>query len=128
MTDEINNPLKEEIEAIQAIARSREGAALHRYLRRVLETVIEIQEASALYAQNGRRSLARDLMRHMAEGIDDNRDTSSSDAPILARAGKPVAVAARGRRDPSRYPRVDSFPDTVNPDGSEPAGGGDPPG
>ena len=109
MTDVAVNPIKEEIEAIEAIARSRDGQLLHRYLRRVLETVVDIQEASALYAQNGRRSLARDLMRHMAEGIDDNRSTSTDDAPILARAGNAAAVSGRARRDPARFPRVDSY-------------------
>jgi hypothetical protein len=125
VTDQPENPFKEEIEALKAIARTRDGLLLHRYLRRVLEGVIDIQEASALYASNGRRSLARDLMRLMAEGIDDRHD-SNHDAPILARAGSAAAVSARVRRDPSRFPRVDSYDPALNPDGTDPrAGGGD---
>jgi hypothetical protein len=130
MTDQPENPQKEEIDAIKAIARTRDGLLLHRFLRRVLEGVVDIQEASALYAQNGRRSLARDLMRHMAEGLNDRHD-SNDDAPILARAGQPVVVVGRSRRDPSRFPRADSYADHLNPDGSDPRAGpgsGDPPG
>jgi hypothetical protein len=42
---------------------------------------------------------------------------------------RPVAVVGRARRDPGRFPRVDSYADALNPDGSEPGtGSGDPPG
>jgi hypothetical protein len=90
---------EQEINAIKAIARSDDGALLHRYLRRVLETVFEMQTDGALREQNGRRSLARDLMRHMAEGIDERR--SHSNEPILTRPSGGVAVArprGAGRR------------------------------
>ena len=117
MTDEPLSPAEEERDAIMRIAASRDGALLHRYLRRVLEGVVDLQEVGALYAHNGRRSLARDLMRLMAEGIHDDR--TSSDAPILARAGGAIAVAGRSRRDRSLYPRVDSYSDAANPDGTE---------
>lgn len=120
MTDEPISPQTEEADAIKAIARSRDGALLHRYLRRVLETVIDIQEVSALQAQNGRRSLARDLMRLMAEEIDQH-GSDSADAPILSRTRGAVAVAGRARRDRTQYPRVDSFSDALNPDGTDPA-------
>lgn len=123
MTDETLNPLKEESDAIKAIAMTRDGVLLHRYLRRVLETVIDLQEDGALRQQNGRRSLARDLMRLMAEGINDSRDASTGDAPILARSSGAVAVVGRTRRDRSLFPRVDSFADTLNPDGTERTGG-----
>lgn len=128
MTDEPINPRKEEADAIAAIGRTPDGRLLHRYLRRVLEGVIDFPDPSALNNSNGRRSLARDLMRQMAEGIDDHRDTSSADAPILARSGGPAAVVGRARRDPARFPRVDSFGDARAPDGSEPGGSGNPPG
>lgn len=113
------HPLAEEKAAIKAIASSRDGALLHRYLRRVLETVIDLDSEGALREQNGRRSLARDLMRHMAEGLNDDR-TDSSNAPILARSSGAVAVTGRSRRDRASYPRVDSYSDALNPDGSEP--------
>ena len=60
------SPNEQEANAIKAIAKSDDGALLHRYLRRILETVIELQVDSALREQNGRRSLARALMRLMA--------------------------------------------------------------
>ncbi len=90
---------EQEINAIKAIARTDDGALLHRYLRRVLETVFEMQSDGALREQNGRRSLARDLMRHMAEGIDERR--AHSDDPILSRPSGGVTVArprGAGRR------------------------------
>lgn len=87
---------EQEINAIKAIARTDDGALLHRFLRRVLEAVIDMDSDGALRAQNGRRSLARDLMRHMAEGIDERRAYSSDDS-ILARPSGGVTVArARG--------------------------------
>jgi hypothetical protein len=119
MTDEIS-PTEEENRAIAAIARSDDGRLLHRYLRRVLETVIDLQDDCALRQQNGRRSLARDLMRLMAEGIDGRRTDGSADDPILTRPRGAVAVTGRARRDRSSLPRVDSYPDDHNPDGSSP--------
>lgn len=119
MTDEIT-PRDEEAEAIKSIAASRDGAMLHRYLRRVLETVVDLQDDCALRQQNGRRSLARDLMRLMAEGLDAGRTHSSADDPILTRPRGPTAVAGRARRDRSLLPRVDSFSDDLNPDGTKP--------
>lgn len=119
MTDEIN-PIEEERDAIKAIAAMREGRMLHRYLRRVLETVIDLESGSALKQQNGRRSLARDLMRLMAEGIDGRRTDDSADDPILTRPRGAVAVSGRARRDRNSFPRVDSYADDLNPDGTEP--------
>jgi len=87
---------EQESNAIKAIARTDDGVLLHRYLRRVLETVFDMDSDSALRQQNGRRSLARDLMRLMAEGIDE-RHGSSSDDPILTRAGSGGTVVAARR-------------------------------
>lgn len=94
------SPTDQEEAAIKAIARSDDGALLHRYLRRILETVMDIQTDGALQSHNGRRSLARDLMRLMAEGIDDRRADHTND-PILSRSGGAVVVSPRrgaGRR------------------------------
>lgn len=117
MTDEPLNPVQEEIDAIKRIAATRDGALLHRYFRRVLEAVFDLDSDSALRSHNGRRSLARDLMRHMAEGIDGRRNDSIDD-PILSRAGGSIAVSGRARRDPRSYPRVDSYADDLDPDGN----------
>jgi hypothetical protein len=95
--DQPLNPVAEEAEAIKRIAGTRDGALLHRYLRRVLEAVFDIELDSALRTHNGRRTLARDLMRLMAEGLNDDRSTSNE--PILTRPGGAVAVTgARGAR------------------------------
>jgi hypothetical protein len=95
------SPNEQEANALKAIARTEDGALLHRYLRRVLEGVFDFETDGALRAHNGRRTLARDLMRLMAEGIDDRRTDQSGD-PILARAssgGTPVAARrGAGRR------------------------------
>ena len=120
MTEEIISMEQEEADALRRIAASRDGALLHRYLRRVLEEVFHVESDGALRAHHGRRTLARDLMTLMRDGIDVHR-TDSSDSPILARSGGAVAVTGRShRRDPSRFPRVDSYSDDLNPDGSEP--------
>lgn len=87
---------EQEANAIKAIARSDDGALLHRYLRRILETVIDMDSDGALRAQNGRRSLARDLMRLMAEGIDDRRAHTSDDS-IISRSGVGGTAVARRR-------------------------------
>jgi hypothetical protein len=105
--DQPLNPVAEEAEAIKRIAGTRDGALFHRYLRRVLEGVFDIETDSALRTHNGRRTLARDLMRLMAEGLNVNGNDSSTDAPILTRPGGAVAVTgARGarRRVPGTQP------------------------
>jgi hypothetical protein len=114
MTEEVN-PHDEEKQAIDRIARTHDGRLLHRYFRRILETCSDFAEPHTLQAHNGRRSLARDLMLLMAKGIDEH----GTDHPILARAGKPVAVAGRARRDRESFPRVDSFGPDRNADGTE---------
>lgn len=122
MTDEPLSPHQEEAEALARIAATHDGALLHRYFRRVLETVIDLESDSALRQQNGRRSLARDLMRLMAEGLNDHR-TDSTDAPILARSRSGAVAIVGRRRDPRAFPRVDSYSDALNPDGTEPGSG-----
>ena len=100
MSDDPINPVTEEAEAIDRIARTHDGRLLHRYLRRVLETVADIQDTGALQSHNGRRTLARDLMRLMAPGIEGTSDRG--DHPILSRAGKPVAARAGSRAEQRR--------------------------
>lgn len=111
------NPVKEEADAIAALGLTHDGRLLHRYLRRVLETVDDLATDGALRQWNGRRSLARDLMRNLDQAVD--RTDTSTDPTILARASGAVAVSGRARRDPRNLPRVDSFSDDREPDGSE---------
>lgn len=97
MTEEVN-PIDEERNAIDLIARTPEGRLLNRHLRRVLEFVPSIADSdSALRQWSGRRSLAQDLMRLMAEGIEATRDGTgtSTDNSILGGAHKPVSASGR---------------------------------
>lgn len=90
----------QEIEAIKRISFTSDGLLLHRFLRRVLETVVDVVEPSTLLTQNGRRSLARDLMRHMAEGIEagSGRRTGTDESILTRSSGAVSAVPARGAR------------------------------
>lgn len=79
MTEKVQ-PIDEEKQAIDRIARTGDGELLHRYLRRELEHVVLHWEAGALFGAAGRRSLARDLMALMREGIERG---GRRDEPIL---------------------------------------------
>jgi hypothetical protein len=93
--DEVD-PVEEEREAIVRIAFTYDGLLMHRFLRRTLEAVFDLEPSSALPTQNGRRSLARDLMRLMQEGIE-SQSGRASDNAILTRGSAPVyARVARG--------------------------------
>jgi hypothetical protein len=98
-SDEVD-PATEEREAIARIAFSYDGLLMHRFLRRTLEAVFDLEPVSALPFQNGRRSLARDLMRLMAEGIEGQTSGRTSDSAILTRAGS--ARSARAFRGAAR--------------------------
>lgn len=104
MTDDPINPVKEEEEAIDRIARTHDGVLLHRYLRRVLETVVDLQDDGALRTQNGRRTLARDLMRLMASGIEGT--SGRADQPILTRPGTPAGTGSRAERRRAAFARA----------------------
>jgi hypothetical protein len=107
MTDEPVNPVDEELAAIARIGFTDDGLLLHRHLRRILETVFDTPMDGALLSHNGRRSLARDLMAQMREGIGSAR---SSDAKPLVPRARAVSVArTRGvarRVGPSTQPLV----------------------
>lgn len=90
---------QEEKEAWRRLSHTPDGALIHRALRRVLESITPIADSGALLANEGRRSLASDLMRLMAEGIEargrsDSIGTGGGNDPVLTRDAKPV----RGRR------------------------------
>ena len=64
---------KEMQEAIDRIARSADGLLLYRLLQKVLcGTVAAQNDVGALQINEGRRTLARDLMAFMSEGIAEN--------------------------------------------------------
>lgn len=107
MTDDLN-PLEEEKLALDRIARTFDGQLLHRYLRRVLESVIDIPVPGALRTHNGRRSLARDLMGLMAQGIEGS--SGRLDTSILRSPG-PIASRRRpaGSRRVAPDPAVSAF-------------------
>ena len=58
--------------AIDRIARTADGEALYRWLQSQLMRVCTSAEAGTLQVELGRRTLARDLMGHMAKGIDES--------------------------------------------------------
>ena len=99
------SPVAEEIQALDRIARTYDGQLLHRYLRRVLEAVYDFQDDGALRGHNGRRTLARDLMGHMAQGIEGT--SGRSDVPIL---NPPGSGHTASRRRPAGSRRVDPDP------------------
>jgi hypothetical protein len=103
------SPVEEERLAIDRIARTRDGVLLHRYLRRILEAVHDLPDMSALPLATGRRTLARDLMRLMADGIE-GTSGRSDDSPILTRSGRSGAPTVRtSRRRVLPDPSVDAF-------------------
>jgi len=84
-------------EAIDRIARTADGLLLYRFLQKVLcGTVAAQSDHGALPFHEGRRTLARDLMAFMSEGIADN-----DRACITFAVAKPATVSASrgaGRR------------------------------
>lgn len=114
-------PTAEEIEGIKRLSMTYDGRLLHRFFRRVLEGYLHSVDASALLANNGRRSLAFELMAHMAEGIESSggrTGSSSDDQPILSRPGGGARVVSP--RDTRRVSLVhgdgwDAFDSSGNP-------------
>jgi hypothetical protein len=83
---------KEMQEAIDRIARSADGLLLYRLLQKVLcGTVAAQNDVGALQINEGRRTLARDLMAFMAEGIAEN-----DRACVTFAVAKPIAGAITG--------------------------------
>lgn len=96
MTDEPVNPLKEEIDALGRLGMTQDGRMLHRFLRRMVESVCLSDVGGALPRHEGGRMFAATLMRHMAEGIESSggrTGSSSDDQPILNRAGGGIHVS-----------------------------------
>lgn len=81
----------DEKQALDRIARTADGQILYRLLQEELCRVSANPKRGALRHENGRRSLAHDLMALMAEGI----DASVRNAPFTASKREP---AASGRK------------------------------
>lgn len=98
MTDEKPiSPQQEEADAIARLGLTADGRTLHRYLRRVLEGVIPAFDNGALLEHNGRRTLARDLMRLMADTVEAPSAGSSAEQSILTRARGPSGPGSSRR-------------------------------
>ena len=71
MSDEIDDTML--ADALDRIARTLDGILLYRYLQKVMMSVVTPSAPErALPVNEGRRSLAAELMGHMAEGIGEN--------------------------------------------------------
>lgn len=84
------------------IGRTADGQLAYLYLQKVMFGVLESNDAGALQRHDGRRSLARDLMAMMAEGIEARAGTSPDDKPITFErqqraSARPEARGARRR-------------------------------
>jgi len=90
MANEIDNERIKD--AWDRIARTQDGVIAYRHLQRIrLGIVTATADLGALQINEGRRSLAADLMAFMAEGVADN-----DRACITFAVAKPVAVAGTG--------------------------------
>jgi hypothetical protein len=85
---------KEMQEAIDRIARTPDGLLLYRLLQKVLCGTVAVQhDHCALQFHEGRRTLARDLMAFMSEGIAEN-----DRAAVTFAIAKPERTDQRTRR------------------------------
>jgi len=82
-------------DALDRVARSSDGVLLYRYLQKTLCAVTtDSMPEGALRRNEGRRSLAAELMGLMAEGI---RSSGRADSPItFALAGARAVARTRG--------------------------------
>jgi len=85
-------------EAIDRIARTPDGLLLYRLLQKVLCGTVAVQhDHSALQFHEGRRTLARDLMAFMSEGIAEN-----DRAAVTFAIAKPERTDQRASRGAGR--------------------------
>jgi hypothetical protein len=82
-------------DALDRVARSSDGVLLYRYLQKTLCAVTtDSMPEGALRRNEGRRSLAAELMGLMAEGI---RSSGRADSPVtFALAGARAVARTRG--------------------------------
>lgn len=70
-------------EAMDRIARTPDGFVLYRYLQKELCSICPENIQGALRRHEGRRSLARDLMTLMGEGIDASVRRDGNEQPVI---------------------------------------------
>jgi hypothetical protein len=90
MNDEFAN--KDFVEAWDRIARTADGQMIYRHLQVIRHGIFAGEGGGALRRFEGRRSLAADLMAHMAKGIEASGGT---ERPIVYALQKPADVGKR---------------------------------
>lgn len=111
-------------EAIDRIARTRDGELLYRHFQKTLMGTLDDHAPgeSALRTEHGRRRFAAELMAKMAKGIDESggrTDSSSraSERTVVFRAreprasGKPANIRDALRAGDPEYLRIANTPD-----------------
>lgn len=94
---------KDWLEALKRISLTEDGWLLYCGLHKVAISMVDGADPaiSALRRLDGRRSLAREMMAVMAEGIDERGKRAGtdklSDAPVAFAQPKPVAIRTAGR-------------------------------
>lgn len=83
-------------EALDRIARTRDGDLLYRYLQKRLMGVCLSADMGALQSDNGERKFAAELMGRMAQGIKESSSVGPDRAITFALA-EPRSVARPGR-------------------------------
>jgi hypothetical protein len=89
-------------EALDRIARTRDGEVLYLYLQKFLIGVSDSTDVGVLQSVHGARSFARDLMAHMGQGV-----AQSARSGCITFVVGPRAVPER-RRPGARLVSIDS--------------------
>lgn len=83
------------------MSRTSDGELVYLYLQKQLCGILETHDSGALQRNEGRRSLARDLMAMMAGGIEGSvgQRANPADKPVVFAVRQPVETrASRGTR------------------------------
>lgn len=112
------------LQALDRISRTPDGSDLYLWLQRRLMAVMNgPAEASALNFENGRRSLAAELISRMAKGIaasggrTDQSDGKRTERPIVFAPRQPVSTGAR--RPSAREYLAEHDPELTRPSDTE---------
>ena len=89
-------------EALDRIARTRDGEVLYLYLQKFLIGVSDSTDVGVLQSAHGARSFARDLMAHMGQGVSQSARSGCITFIVGARA------SADRRRPGARLVSIDS--------------------
>ena len=106
-------------EALDRIARTRDGEILYLYLQMTRMAVPGSSDPGVLQTAHGGRIFARDLMGMMGEGISGGRD-GNSERPIVFNGRNPADVNRRVTAREFLAAHPDQWPDRA---GSEPDAG-----